>query len=52
VTGHPADETAATATGAGLDVTERQRERTLEYRSLMRKWWFAAAVGAPEGCRA
>ena len=22
-------------------------ERAAEYRTLMRKWWFAAAVGAP-----
>ncbi len=22
-------------------------DRQAEYRSLMRKWWFAAAVGAP-----
>ncbi len=29
--------------GAASPVTDRQAE----YRGLMRKWWFAAAVGAP-----
>ena len=29
--------------GAGSELGEAERE----YRSLMRKWWFAAAVGAP-----
>ena len=36
--GSPAAQTiAATQTG----------DRHAEYRTLMRKWWFAAAVGAP-----
>jgi P-type Cu+ transporter len=33
----------AAVPGAGSELGEAERE----YRSLMRKWWFAAAVGAP-----
>ena len=36
---HPAAETVATPSPAG--------DRQAEYRTLMRKWWFAAAVGVP-----
>ncbi len=36
---------AAPATYAGLKQEEQAADS--EYRTLMRKWWFAAAVGAP-----
>ena len=35
----------AASTDEGLDQEQAATEK--EYRSLMRKWWFAAAVGAP-----
>ena len=35
----------ATATSAASDA--RQAERQAEYRTLMRKWWFGAAIGTP-----
>ena len=35
----------ATATSAASDA--RQAERQAEYRTLMRKWWLGAAIGAP-----
>jgi Cu+-exporting ATPase len=36
---------APAASESALDKTAAEQER--EYRRLMRKWWFAAAVGAP-----
>ncbi|MBI3915103.1 MAG: cadmium-translocating P-type ATPase [Chloroflexi bacterium] len=36
---------ATAATDVGLDKEQQATDK--EYKSLMRKWWFAAAVGAP-----
>src|SRR3990172_3111625 len=35
------------AEGPGAGVASELGEAEREYRSLMRKWWFAAAVGVP-----
>jgi len=40
--------TPRSAPGAGEDVVERQeRDREREYRTLMHKFWFAAAISLP-----
>jgi Cu+-exporting ATPase len=41
--GYKVREAAAPAGPGGLDREQEERER--EYRGLMRKWWFGAAVG-------
>ena len=45
---HPAETTLdAHPVTAAPAATPPARDRQAEYRTLMRKWWFAAAVGAP-----
>jgi Cu+-exporting ATPase len=44
---HPIERPMAAADVAPAAVTPSSAERDLEYRQLMKKWWYAAAIGLP-----
>lgn len=44
--GHSAPGTAMGPRAAAAPAAGSTTDRKAEYRTLMRKWWFAAAVGA------
>jgi Cu+-exporting ATPase len=46
-TGHATAAAAGDHFATGASTAGSASDREAEYRTLMRKWWFAAAVGAP-----
>ncbi len=44
---HPIEQPMAATGVASAPATPASAERQLEYRQLMRKWWYAAAIGLP-----
>ena len=44
---HPIEQPMAATDVASTAAAPASAERELEYRQLMRKWWYAAAIGLP-----